>query len=69
MARGWTRHGTGPLHVPVRLADGDGRRPEGLGAISRATFTLVRKPDAGPDSDEYHLGLFELPTGPSPDNG
>ena len=38
-----------------------------------ATFTLVRKPDAGPDSsgpdsDEYHLGLFELPTGPSPDN-
>lgn len=35
-----------------------------------ASFTLVKKPDAGPDSDEYHLGLFELPTtGPSPDNG
>ena len=33
-----------------------------------ASFTLVKKPDAGPDSDEYHLGLFELPTGPSPDN-
>ncbi|MBR0799169.1 hypothetical protein JQ615_27645 [Bradyrhizobium jicamae] len=25
-----------------------------------AAFTLVKKPSAGPDSDEYHLGAFEL---------
>ncbi|MCC8943299.1 hypothetical protein CI1B_56220 [Bradyrhizobium ivorense] len=33
-----------------------------------AVFTLVKKPDAGPDADEYHLGLFELPTAPSSDH-
>ncbi|WP_407152325.1 hypothetical protein [Bradyrhizobium sp. ORS 86] len=33
-----------------------------------ATFTLVRKADANPDSDEYHLGAFDLPnTAPLPD--
>ena len=31
----------------------------------QAAFTLVKKPDADPDAAEYHLGLFELPTGPS----
>ena len=30
-----------------------------------ATFTLVKLP--GPESDEYHLGAFELPSGPSAD--
>lgn len=34
-----------------------------------AVFTLVKKPDGGPDSDEHHLGLFELPSGTSPGPG
>ena len=34
----------------------------------QASFTHVKKPDAGPDSYEYHLGLFELPSAPSPDH-
>ncbi|WP_426442898.1 hypothetical protein [Bradyrhizobium genosp. P] len=33
-----------------------------------AAFTLVKLPDAGPDSDEYHLGAFEIPATPSPDH-
>lgn len=32
-----------------------------------AVFTLVKKADADPDSDEYHLGLFEIPTASQPD--
>jgi hypothetical protein len=31
-----------------------------------AAFTLVKLP-GGPDSDEYHLGAFDLPSGPSPE--
>ncbi|MBR0756828.1 hypothetical protein JQ604_32005 [Bradyrhizobium jicamae] len=30
-----------------------------------AAFTLVKLPGGGPDSDEYHLGAFDLPSGPS----
>ena len=35
----------------------------------QAVFTLVKKPDADadPDSAEYHLGLFEIPATPQPD--
>ena len=33
-----------------------------------AAFTLVKKPDADADADEYQLGLFELPTTPAPDH-
>ncbi len=49
----------------VRLADGTARKTSKVWSnFPKRSFTLVEKPDAGPDTDEYHLGLFELPTGP-----
>ena len=68
LAKRGTRHRARPLHVPVGWLTVTAADLAIWRQYPEAAFTLVELPDIAEDGrEQFHLGAFELPLPPLPD--